>query len=63
MRYANSHLDSEFHAKNMIDDETGVEAIGVDITDAIPGLYWLNYFGARACLDLIGRERRSGAGL
>jgi hypothetical protein len=56
MRYANSRLDEEFRAKNMIDDETGVEAIGVDITEAIPGLFWLNYLGA-PYVDLIGRER------
>jgi len=56
IRYANVRLAEEFRAKNMIDDETGVEAIGVDITDAIPGLYWLNYLGA-LYLDLIGRER------
>lgn len=56
VRYANVHMDGEFAAKNLIDDETGVEAVGVDITDAIPGLYWLNYFGA-PYLDLIGRER------
>ena len=56
IRYANARDDEEFRAKNMIDDETGVEAIGVDITEAIPGLYWLNYFGA-PYVELIGRER------
>ncbi len=56
IRYGNTHLSEEFDAKNMIRDETGVEAIGVDITDAIPGLYWLNYFGA-PYVDMIGRQR------
>ncbi len=56
VRYGNVHMSEEYHEKNMIDDETGVRAIGANITDAIPGLYWLNYFGA-PYLDLIGRDR------
>jgi len=56
VRYARARTRDEFAAKNMIEDERSAEAIGVDITDAIPGLYWLNYFGA-PYFDLIGRER------
>ncbi len=56
VRYGFARLDEEYYAKNMIDDETGARAIGADITDAVPGLYWLNYLGA-PYLDLIGRER------
>jgi hypothetical protein len=56
VRYARARTREEFAAKNMIEDERSAEAIGVDITDAIPGLYWLNYFGA-PYLDLIGRDR------
>jgi hypothetical protein len=40
----------------MIDDETGVRAVGASITHAIPGLYWLSFFG-RPYVDLMGRER------
>ena len=56
VRYGFARLDEEYYAKNMIDDETGVRAIGADITAAIPGLYWLNYLGA-PYVNLIGRER------
>jgi hypothetical protein len=56
VRHGFARLDEEYYAKNMIDDETGVRAIGADIIDAVPGLYWLNYFGA-PYLDLMGRER------
>ncbi len=56
IRYGNAHLDEEYCAKNMIDDETGVRAIGANVADAIPGLYWLNYFGA-PYVELMGRER------
>jgi hypothetical protein len=56
IRYANAYADEEYYAKNMIDDETGVRAIGAKITRATPGLYWLNFFG-RPYVDLIGNER------
>jgi hypothetical protein len=56
VRYANAHLDAEYRAKNMIDDASGVRAIGARITYALPGLYWLNFFG-RPYVDLIGAER------
>jgi hypothetical protein len=56
LRYAMAYLGEEHDAKNMIDDETGVRAIGMKITAAVPGLYWLNFFG-RPYLDLMGHER------
>jgi hypothetical protein len=56
MRYGNAHLNEEYRAKNMVDDETGVYAIGADILDAIPGLYWLNFFGA-PYVEMISRDR------
>ena len=56
VRYGNAHLDEEYAAKNMIDNETGVRAIGPNIADGLPGLYWLNYFGA-PYVNLIGRDR------
>lgn len=40
----------------MVDNETGAYAIGANVNKAIPGLYWLNYFGG-PYVDLIGRER------
>lgn len=56
INYGNAHLEEEFAAKNMIDDETGARAIGRRLGKSLPGLYWLNYFG-RPYLDLMGRER------
>lgn len=56
VRYANARLSEEFSAKNMIDDETGLRAVGVNLTESLPGLYWLNYFG-KPYLDLVGEQR------
>lgn len=49
-------LEQEFDVKNISRSEGGTEAIGVDLTEALPGLYWLNYFGP-PYVKLIGRER------
>lgn len=54
--HAHGELDEEFVAKNMIDDATGLRAVGGDLSRYLPGLYWLNYFGA-PYVELIGRER------
>jgi hypothetical protein len=56
VRYGNARTSEEYDAKNMVDDETGAYAIGANVNKAIPGLYWLNYFGG-PYVDLIGRER------
>lgn len=56
VRYGNARLSEEFNAKNMIDDETGCRAIGVNLQYTIPGLYWLNYFGT-PYVNLIQREK------
>ena len=56
VRYAHSRTSEEFAAKNMIDDDTEARAIGTKITNAIPGLYWLNYFGA-PYVSLMGGDR------
>ena len=57
IRYANFRADAEYRAaKNMVDDERGCWAIGANIAYAVPGLYWLNYFG-EPYADLIGRKR------
>lgn len=49
-------MREEFNAKNMVNDESGLYSIGVKLDVSLPGLYWLNYFGA-PYLDLIGEER------
>jgi hypothetical protein len=56
VRYANSYCSDEFNAKNMLSDEGGVRAIGVKLSRSLPGLYWLNFFGA-SYVRMIGKER------
>jgi hypothetical protein len=56
IRHGNVRTREEYTAKNMIDDETGVRAIGPNLADGLKGLYWLNYFGP-PYVELIGRER------
>jgi hypothetical protein len=56
LTYAKAHMNQEFAAKNMHQGEDGTWAIGVQLLDYLPGLYWLNYFGPPYC-DLIGRDR------
>ncbi len=60
IRYGNARLEDEFTAKNMVDDATGLRAIGVKLTESLPGLYWLNYFGL-PYLQLIGEGVLSSA--
>jgi hypothetical protein len=55
-RYANAYLDKEYAAKNRVHDEEGVRAIGPNLADGLPGLYWLNFFGA-PYVELMGRQR------
>jgi hypothetical protein len=55
VRLARGCLSEEFDAKNLVMD-SGCYAIGVQIQVAIPGMYWLNYYGP-AYLEFIGRER------
>lgn len=50
----------EFDAKNISHEGGGTEAVGRDISKALPGLYWLNYFGEIYC-ELIGRDRLGSA--
>src|SRR5207302_286077 len=56
IRYANAHLSAEFDIKNMVHEAGRTRAVGVKLKEALPGLYWLNYFGA-PYLRLIGEER------
>lgn len=51
--YARAESYDEFAAKNFSTAGGGVEAIGVDISRSLPGLYWLNYFG-RECVQAMG---------
>ena len=55
VRYANCHLAEEFNAKNMVRTPELTTAIGVQVDKAVPGFYWLNYFGI-PFVKLIGRE-------
>jgi hypothetical protein len=57
--YGHAEARREFDAKNISHAGGGTAAIGVDYSRALPGLYWLNFFGAR-CTDSIGRERFAG---
>jgi hypothetical protein len=56
LRYGNARLADEFGAKNMVDDASGLRAIGVKLTEGLPGLYWLNCFGP-PYIELIGKEK------
>lgn len=53
--YATAAMQEETDAKNL-DQSRGVRAIGVDISRALPGLYWLNYFGPRFS-HAIGKDK------
>ncbi len=54
--YARANSTGEYRSKN-IDDTTGaVRAVGVDVAGGLPGLYWINFFGA-PYVDLLGRDR------
>ena len=46
----------EFAARNIIDTTYSLRAVGRDVRSSLPGLYWLNVFGARY-VDLIGEDR------
>jgi len=45
LHYGRANVDEEFIAKNIC-TTNGLVAIGVGLLDALPGLYWLNYFGS-----------------
>ena len=46
----------EYTAKNISTEGGGLRAIGIDIAKYLPGLYWLNFFGAPYG-NLIGEKR------
>jgi hypothetical protein len=43
--FGRAGLRDEFWASNMVVDEQGTRAVGVDISRSVPGLYWLTFFG------------------
>lgn len=56
VRYAWACQRAEFASLNLIDDPTGLRAIGVGFAKALPGLYWFNYFG-RECVESLTAPR------
>jgi hypothetical protein len=55
LRYANARLSDEFSSKNMVDDDSGLRALGTKLTESLPGLYWLNFLGP-PYLKLLGLD-------
>jgi len=58
VRYGCGYDKREFEAKNLARDDSGISAVGVRLGAAIPGLYWMNFFGA-SYVDMIGSDRFS----
>lgn len=56
VRYGNAYDNREFEAKNMTRDANGVSAVGVRLASALPGLYWINFFG-EPYVEMIGSDR------
>ncbi len=50
----------EYDAKNMSTEGGGLRAVGIDISQYLPGLYWLNFFGS-PYRQLMGDERLASA--
>lgn len=50
------HTWDEYDAKNMSHEGGGLQAVGVDASKYLPGLYWLNFLGKPYC-DLMNRDR------
>jgi hypothetical protein len=59
--YAHAESSQEFEAKNISHLGGGTEAIGVDISKSLPGLYWLNYFGEE-CANSMGKDAFAASG-
>lgn len=55
-----ARLGSEFEARNRPNEGTGGSGVlGRDMSRALPGVYWMNYFGG-PYVDLIGRDVLAG---
>jgi hypothetical protein len=55
-QHGHAEMFEEYEAKNISHDDGGTQAVGVDVSRYLPGLYWLNFLG-RAYCELIGTER------
>lgn len=53
--HAHAEMKEQYDAKNMLLDH-GMRAVGLDASKALPGLYWLNFFG-QPYRDFIGEEK------
>jgi hypothetical protein len=49
-------MTEEFDAKNLSFDGRCLQAVGVDISRFLPGIYWRTFFG-RSIAERIGREQ------
>jgi hypothetical protein len=58
--HGHAEFHEEYDAKNMVHDDGGTRAVGVNVRRHLPGLYWLNFFGRPYC-ELVGEERILGA--
>lgn len=54
--YGHAETFEECEAKNISHDDGGTQAVGVDVSRYLPGLYWLNFLGEPYC-ELIGTDR------
>jgi hypothetical protein len=54
--WAKAHTIQEYASKNISREGGGMEAVGLDVSKHLPGIYWLNFFGKPYC-DLIGQQR------
>ena len=54
--WASARAIEEYASKNLSREDGCTQAIGLDVSKYLPGMYWLNFFG-RAYCDLMGRDR------
>lgn len=54
--YMRGHLQQEWHEKNISREGGGVMGIGGDASRYLPGIYWLNFYGA-PYIELMGMDR------
>jgi hypothetical protein len=54
--FGHAELTSEYDAKNLSFDGQCLMAVGIDVSRALPGIYWRNFYG-RSITERISRER------
>jgi len=54
--YAYVCCESDYRAKNVIDNENLHAAVGIDLQKYLPGIYWANFFGPRY-IDFFGEDQ------